>query len=204
MGKKSASENIACPESELLASVASGNERAFGRLVDEWWSIVFMHVLAFTKSTGVAEEITLDIFEKLWRKREKLKDVENFRDWFYIFCRNQLISYSRKKSAYQKQALNPHELVDGEILPGKILELEELANLIKAGISRLKPHQQKIFLMSRQHGLTHEQIALKLGLSKHTVKGHMVNSLNFLRRFIQEHGGTAHCELLIPSAIFFF
>jgi RNA polymerase sigma-70 factor (ECF subfamily) len=170
-------------EIELLQLVAQGNERAFGALVDLHWEGVYRHALTYLKSPELAEETTLDVFEKIWHKREQLINVKIFADWLFIVGRNTFISRTRKKIAAIPA---PDAWTEDVVVPDKSLELRDLANLLEQGIRQLTPQQQEIFRLSREEGLTHEEIAQRLGLSKHTVKGHLVNALNSLRSFLQE------------------
>jgi RNA polymerase sigma-70 factor (ECF subfamily) len=52
---------------------------------------------------------------------------------------------------------------------------------IQSLLSELTPRQKEIFLLSREEGLTHDEIAKRLGISSNTVKNHIVTTLNFLR-----------------------
>ncbi len=176
-------------ERALISRVAASDERAFGTLVNRYWQAVYEHAITYLKSSALAEETTLDVFEKVWRKREKLGEVESFKDWLFIVGRNEFVSRLRKKIAEQPEPGSLEWWVEEVNVPGQSLELRELSQLIEAGIERLKPHQKEIFRMSREEGLTYEQIAQRLGLSKHTVKGHLVNTLNFLRQFLKERTG---------------
>jgi RNA polymerase sigma-70 factor (ECF subfamily) len=174
-------------EHALLMRVAASDERAFGTLVNRYWQAVYEHAITYLKSPLLAEETTLDVFEKVWRKRDKLAEVDSFKDWLFIVGRNEFISRLRRKIAEIPQPGSTEWSIEEVQLPGKSLELQELSKVIAAGIERLKPHQKEIFRLSREEGLTHEQIAQQLGLSRHTVKGHLVNTLNFLRQFLKDH-----------------
>jgi len=171
----------------LLLRVSDSDERAFGQLVTLYWSSVYEHALTYLKSPMLAEETALDVFEKIWHKREKLPEVDSFKDWLFIVGRNQFISRLRKKLAEPPKPGSPEWWVEEVHVPGASMELKELSRIIEAGINSLKPHQKEIFRLSREQGLTHEEIAERLGLSKHTVKGHLVNILNHLRQYLKKN-----------------
>lgn len=135
-----------------------------------------------------AEEITLDIFEKIWHKRLKLKEVERFQDWLFIVTKNELIARLRKKIVDDKVDRTNHIVSEDIYFPGKALEMQELTTLIEKGVEQLTRQQREIFQLSRKEGLSHVEIAEKLGLSRQTVKGHIVNALNFLRKFLRDNG----------------
>ncbi len=175
------------PEGELLALVAEGNEPAFRRLVDRYWAKVYGNTMALVKSAPVAEELTQDIFLKIWKGREKLGQVENFRTYIFVVGRHQVISAMRRKMDPSPSGEPDDDALELRLVPDRQLELKETEAVIREAVAKLTPKQKLVFEMSRMEGLTHEQIATRLGLSKETVKGHMVLALNFLRNYLSNH-----------------
>ena len=185
-------------ESCLLKAVANGDQRAFRSLVEAYWSQVFGNTLALVKSTAIAQELTQDIFLKIWTQREKLATVNSFVHYIYVVGRNQVISAMRKKVAVTV-SVDDEDLAESLFLPDLQFECKETHNLIWGGVEQLTPQQKLIFKLSRLQGLSHEDIATQLNLSKNTVKVHMVAALNALRVYIKEHVG----ELLTLVVLFF-
>ncbi len=173
-------------EKGILAQVAEGDTRSFSLLVDAYWNKVYSHALSFVKSPEAAQEITQDIFVKIWDKRAALPGIESFKDYLYITGRNMIISQMRKKIMAPLPTVECKEREDMQ-LPDLQLEYKNTYELIRRGMQQLTPQQQKIFRMSREEGMTHEQIAEKLGLAQNTVKWHMVIALNTLRTFLSHH-----------------
>jgi RNA polymerase sigma-70 factor (family 1) len=184
-------------EQDLLKQVSEGNEQAFTRLVDHYSRKVFVHLLTFTKSYESAEELAQDIFLKIWNHRAELSKIKSFSDYLFIVSRNHLISFLRKKLPV---IVEPGiDLIAGQTMqPGEQVELKELQQRIENSIQHLRPQQQKVFRMSREQGLTYQQIAEQLAISPETVKWHLAEALNQLRIYFREHG-----DLLILSWIAF-
>jgi RNA polymerase sigma-70 factor (ECF subfamily) len=61
------------------------------------------------------------------------------------------------------------------------IEFKELNNRVALLLDKLTPRQKEIFLLSREKGLTHEEIAKELNISTNTVKNHLVTALAFLK-----------------------
>jgi len=89
-------------------------------------------------------------------------------------------AYTRYLKYRSPTAVDAHELDD-------LLTASELQNSIQLGISLLPPQQQRAFRLSRDHGLTHEQIGRLIGVSKKTVKDYIVRSIAFLRQHLAQH-----------------
>ena len=170
-------------ESELLIQVASGEQKAFTVLVDYYWNKVYSHALAYSKSVTRAQEITQDIFLKVWHKREALTEVRDFKSYLFILGKRHIISSMRKKleSLTGEDLLETREDIH---IPDQQLEYKETWNRILEGIEKLPAVRKVIFKKSRLEGLTYEEIAESSHISKNTVKEHIVLALNFLRTYI--------------------
>jgi RNA polymerase sigma-70 factor (family 1) len=172
-------------ERQLLNAAASGDEKAFRVLIETHWKRVYFNTLALVKSPAIAQELTQDIFIKLWQQRDKLTTVESLPHYIYVLGRNQTISFLRKKIA-DTSPISPEAVIEDVLLPHLQLEAKDAYKLVLEGIEQLSPQQKRIFHMSRIDGLSHEEIASRLQLSKNTVKVHMVIALNFMRTWIKE------------------
>jgi RNA polymerase sigma-70 factor (ECF subfamily) len=125
----------------------------------------------------------------VWNQREKLAEVESFPNWLFILGRNQLLSEIRKKILSTAEiAPETHHLPDDLMLPDQQYELRQTYQVIMQGVSRLSEQQKTAFTLSRLEGLTYEEVAEKMGISKRTVRFHMVLALNALREYAREKG----------------
>ncbi|MGN6401239.1 MAG: RNA polymerase sigma-70 factor [Flavisolibacter sp.] len=173
-------------EQELLAQVAGGDTKAFALLFEQYQDKVFSHALTFVKSVEEAEEHTTDIFMKVWEHRQQLPAVQNFKSYLFIVGRNHLVSAIRKKLMVTVEVPQDH-LLENILLPHKQYDVKEMHNIIMQGIEKLSVQQKKVFTMSRLEGLSYEEIATQLAISKRTVKFHMILALNFLREYARYH-----------------
>lgn len=73
----------------------------------------------------------------------------------------------------------------------------EIQVYIQQTIDRLSPQQRKVFILSRQEGLKHQEIAEKLGVSINTVRTHMGEALRFLREEIGRKYGSLGTAILV-------
>jgi RNA polymerase sigma-70 factor (ECF subfamily) len=183
-------------EKELLLAVASGDQSAYRSLVDLYWKRVYGNTLALLKRPESAEEITQDIFLKIWQQRERLSTIENFAVYIYVIGRNQVLAALRKKIRELSLEL-PEQAADDAILPNDKLEMQELHRIILEGVDQLPAIRKKVFNMSRFEGLSYDEIAERLQISRNTVKDHIVNALNFLRNYISERAGKNLLLLII-------
>lgn len=176
------------PENEkaLLLRLANGDQEAFSMIVDCYRNRIYAHALTFVKSCEDAEEITQDIFLKVWDQRHRMGEIENFKGYLFILSRNQLISAIRRRVAREISGEVP-ESNDSGLLPDEQFQLKETGQLIQSGIERLPPQQKAVFTMHRFEQLSYEEISQRLHISKSTVKFHIILALNSLREHIRKH-----------------
>jgi len=61
----------------------------------------------------------------------------------------------------------------------------ESENLVSQAIAKLPPQQQMVFKLSKQEGLSREDIACQLHISPNTVKNHLSNAIKFIQIFLR-------------------
>jgi RNA polymerase sigma-70 factor (family 1) len=173
-------------ERPLLHLVAKGDETAFAILIARYRKRVFTHSLTFAGRYEEAEELTQDIFIKVWQNREVLTTLDSFVDYLFIISRNYLISHIRKR-VREEVPPDPETLADELVAPDLQLQVKELEGLIGSGIARMPAQQQTVFRLSRQEGLSYEEIASRLAISKSTVKWHIIAGLNSLKQYVRPY-----------------
>lgn len=172
----------------LLDQIAAGDETAFNLLLDRYWNRIYAVALAYTKSPVVAEDIVQEVFLKLWQKRQTLPVVEKVDNYLFIITRNEVISAMRKKGpALPLGHQLANLLTENGPQPEDRLSLKEIQELIGKGVQQLPAQQQQAWKLSRESGLSHEEIARQMQLSKNTVKNHLVRAISFLRAFLHQH-----------------
>ena len=180
----------------ILRLVAAGDERAFARLLRLFGDTVFSQAIAFVKSAPQAEELTQDIFMRVWRSREKLVEIESFENWLFIISRNLIFDSfkTRVNSPLPFAGSGPHTDM---LTPDLQTEHRDTYQLLLRGIDQLPEKRRQVFRMSRLEGMTHEQIAQTLGIHKVTVAQYIVKSLSFLKSFLEEHTGDTILVILL-------
>lgn len=176
-------------ERELLQLVAEGDELAYKKIFTHYWNSIFSAALVFTKSREIAQDLTQDIFARIWIKKEKLTEVENFEGFLFITGRNMIFDRLRKKvfTVENENYLTEYFEEEGLLAPHYGVELKEMEEIIHRGINILPERQRKAFYLSRFQGLRHKEIALKMGISQESVKSHIVRAVGKLRQYLAEH-----------------
>jgi RNA polymerase sigma-19 factor, ECF subfamily len=175
-------------EQEWLRQVAEGSETAFKSLFDAYWDHLYTVSVCLTKSVELAEDMVQEIFLKIWIKRERLSDVKEFGDYLFIVARNHIYNALKKEQMEHRLRQPVLDWFEGQReSPEQQLLFKESSQLIRQAIGRLTSQQQAIYKMTREQGLSHEQVAKELNISPNTVRNHVVNSLKIMREYLKDH-----------------
>lgn len=172
----------------LLHKLAAGDINAFNQLFKVLWDKVYSAALVLTKSSELAEDISQEVFLRLWQNRSNATSIENLEAFLFITARNLIYTrLSRIKLEAAYSTYLRHQVVKPESDTEMKTDLLQLRTIIDTGIRQLPPQQQKAFRLSREKGLSHEEISQQMGVSRATVKDYIVKAIAFLRKYLQEH-----------------
>ena len=172
-------------DEDLLLQVAQGSQAAFRLLYDRYRNKIFSISCKIIGTRSAAEDVVQDVFIKLWLKKESLPEIEHFEAYLNVMARNHIFNYLRKianeKSFFQKPKIKPVQQNNEGL--DKVC-YKELESLVQKTIDLLPPQQKKAYNFSRIDGLKHEEIAERMGISKSTVKGHIIGALNQIKNAV--------------------
>lgn len=170
----------------MLHQLASGDEIAFRQLYDNYWQNIYQVAFMFTKSVDLAEDMVQDVFMKLWIKREELVKVENLRSYLFIIARNHIFNELRKRTTDVSFTNHLHEyFCETKETPEQKLLQRESEQIMDRIIEHLPQRQRIIYQLSREEGLSRNEIAGRLGIAPNTVRNHLARALEMIRHELQ-------------------
>ncbi|WP_157307941.1 RNA polymerase sigma factor [Chitinophaga tropicalis] len=90
-------------EKDVLTRIAAGDEEAFSLLFNHYRNRIYTIAYKLTESAPLSEEILLDVFLKVWLKRERLSELEHFTAYLFTITRNHVFS-TLKQLSLRRQA----------------------------------------------------------------------------------------------------
>lgn len=171
---------------ELIERLKNGDMVAFDTIYKQYCSRLFGFVYSLIKQESDAEGIVQEVFVKIWESRHKIENYSTFDSFLFTIAHNTTISLLRKR-LNEKKYLEYLKSVQVEISSSDIIEeihFNELKEKFNRLIKRLSPRQKEIYLLSREDGLTHKEIAKKLGISQNTVEVHISKAIKFIKNNI--------------------
>jgi len=175
-------------EKELLLQIAQGDRDAFRVLYTAYFPYVQQYVSLFEPTRASLDELTQDVFVRIWEKRARLNGVESFKNYLFLVTRNVVFNFIRALKVRQKvQELNESTDLATNELEHDLLFRQYYRIAIEA-MDKLPPGRRKVLKMSIDDGLTLDEIALQLNITRAGVKKQLYAATAFVRQYLQEHG----------------
>jgi RNA polymerase sigma factor (sigma-70 family) len=175
-------------EKELLLRIAQGDRDSFRVLYTAYFPYVQQYVSLFEPKGASLDELTQDVFVRIWEKRVRLNGVESFKGYLFLVTRNVVFNFIRALKVRQKvQELDESTDVVSNELEHELLFRQYYRIAIEA-MDKLPPGRRKVLKMSIDDGLTLDEIATQLNITRAGVKKQLYAATSFVRQYLQEHG----------------
>lgn len=175
-------------EKELLFLLQNDDVKAFDCIYWKYNQAIYRNVLKIVKNIEESENLLQEVFFTLWDKRQSLDIEKPVNNWLFVVSYNKSITYI-KKSLNEKiasQQLEPNFLNNDDDDSLRIKK-ESQFKILEEAISMLSPQKRKVFELCKNQGKTYEQSAIELGISKHTVKEYLSDSIKAIKKYADEH-----------------
>jgi RNA polymerase sigma-70 factor (ECF subfamily) len=176
-------------EKGLLLQISEGNEKAFKVLFVKYYEQLFNYIFSFIKVRHIAEEIVMDVFLKIWVGRDIIIQIEKFDSFLFRVAHNKSIDFLRsvaRDPKFQDLLWDQIELINNVQADSSVL-MHEYESKLREAVSLLSPQRKKIYQLSREQDMTHDQIAAQLNLSKSTINNHIVEAQRFIRTYLSKN-----------------
>lgn len=162
-------------------------ETAFKSIVQSHSDTLMRTAMHITRHQQSAEDIVQEAFLRLWKDRNKIISY-NMGGWLYTVTTHlayKHIKKTKRNSIYATlNNAKQHWHTDVE---DRLLQKENQNTYVTA-YRRLPERQQAVYRLSREQGLSRDEIACQLSISPNTVKNHLVKAIQFMKDQIQTYG----------------
>ena len=152
----------------------------------ELFESIHVHLIRFawryTFDEETARDLVQDALLKIWQMRSTLDEHRSLRALLYVMVRNSALNHRRAhRELRHPQSVDSRWEPEGDVSLEEDADARMLAQRLDGWIDQLPDRRREAFVLSRFHGMTHEEIASLMGLTSRTVNTHIVLALKDLR-----------------------
>jgi RNA polymerase sigma-70 factor (family 1) len=192
-------------ESAILQRLKNGDNTAYKEIYNRYHSRLYYYVLKFLKDPDLAEDVIHDVFLKLWEVREQINPNLFILGYLYRISRNMVYKMIKKIATEEDLRSKIIFFIDeAQSLTESKVQWDEYATLLEGAINQLPPQCRRVFKLCREEGKTYDQTAALLGISKHTVKEHMMMAMKSIKQYFFNHADivfTLTFCIMLPEGI---
>lgn len=188
---ESESEN----DKQLVLKLKENDIKAFDTLYHRYSKKLLHFSFSLLKNKEDSNEIVQEVFFRIWKKKNDIDTSKSFKSYLFTISYNLIIDQLRLrlKEKEFRESLVSYFNSEALILTNEF-DYNALNAQMKKAIDELPQKRKQIFVLSREIGLSHREIAAKLGITIKTVENQINLSLKHLKNQLGKD--------LIPGLLF--
>lgn len=183
-----------------MLQVREGNAAAFETLVEKHQKRLVMVLEHLVSDRTQAEDLAQDVFLRVYRARERYVPTAKFSTWLYTITHN-VASNAIRKSSRRKEVnlvsspsgsvpVRPLDTMakdKSNLMPARLADQNEMANVIHEAIQALGPRQRMAMLLSKYEGMSYNEIAGAMELTTQAVKSLLSRARGNLKESLEPY-----------------
>lgn len=167
--------------------MAENKKKTIVQVLTESYGDLVKHL---ARRFGTATDIH-DVVQDTYLRAEKMPpdmDVQNLRAYVFRMANNIAIDHLRRKSAQTRyfEPLGDRDSLCADASPEQTADFRQRIAILENVVANLPPRQREVFLMHKFDGLSHSQIAERLGITKSAVEKLIIKALATARARLDE------------------
>jgi RNA polymerase sigma-70 factor (ECF subfamily) len=183
----------------LIQAAQAGNEVAFRRLVERHQRRAFAIAFGMVRDENDARDLVQEAFLRVYRSLDKFHGESSFFTWFYRIVTNLAIDFMRRPGRKEAELVDRAERSDiaeeAEIPfisridgaePLDALQRRRLGERLWAALEALPPYHRGVVLMREVEGMSYEEMAQAMNVSKGTIMSRLFHARQKLQRALAD------------------
>ncbi len=162
-------------DQQIISDYLKGDNKSLEILIKRYLRPIYGFVYKYAGNVQEAEDITQDVFIKMWRHLGKYNKNKNFKTWIFSIAKNTCIDWLRKK-----KTISLSEIEIGE--SDNFFEHASISQLLESATEKLLPKYQTVLSLYYNDDLNFREIAERLKESPNTVKSRHRRALIMLKK----------------------
>jgi len=163
-------------DSELIAKCKSGNADAFKSLYEKYSGRVYAFTLRMCGNNDTANDLTQEVFIKVWEGIGSFKGDSAFYSWLHRICINAFLMKLRTDKNYEKKIA---ESANNALMLA--YTNDDFSLDMEKALQKLPSQAKLIFILHEIEGYKHKEISQMLNIEEGTSKAHLHKARKILR-----------------------
>jgi len=180
----------------LLEAARGGDGDAFAAIVRQFQTPIYHFLLRMVRRAGIAEDLSQDVFIRLWRHLDEIQSVELLGGWLHRVAANAVIDHWRREESRERRlrVLREHPVARYTVKPSSRMESRETLTVVRAAVEALPAKLRSVLLLRTQEGLSYDEVADMLGMSVHAVRSRLFRARQELHRLLKQGKAADYLE----------
>jgi len=194
--KKQSESYLSDPDVLLMLEFKAGDKTSFEKLMRKYFPRILNFIYRFVTDRALAEDLTQDVFMKVYDAASSYSPKAQFKTWLYIIARNISLNEIRKRRhkvvsldeilVSQEGAMHRQVGDDSAVAPDQRMMHRERVAAVRKAIEGLPENQKMAVILRRYEKLSYEDIARTMGLSLEAVKSLLSRAKDNLKTSLQK------------------
>jgi RNA polymerase sigma-70 factor, ECF subfamily len=171
---------------ETVIRLKNGDKSSFNHIYRMLYSSLLNFSMRHLQSEQDAEDITQNLFMKIWEQRNKINEELNFKSYLFKIAKNDICNVFKKRTygvRYCNHVIESGIYQEATKYAEEKYEYREELNLVSKLIDKFPPKQKLIFKLNKIDGFSQNEIAAMLDLSVRTIENNVFRSMKRLRPY---------------------
>ena len=173
-------------EELVSAHIHTRETQHFAQLYKRYYQKVYAHCLSFADENIQAEDLTQDVFERVFHKLDTFTGNSRFATWLYAVCRNYCLTEYIREQKRSQATFNYGRTSDDVMHPDTVSILEQQLALLELALTNLSDDDRQLLSARYEQGNSIDQLALMVQASPSAVKMRLWRVRERLRQAIQQ------------------
>ncbi|HEX9504022.1 MAG TPA: RNA polymerase sigma-70 factor [Patescibacteria group bacterium] len=170
------------PDNDLILQFNHGDTEAFTAIYNNYYLTLYYFVKKFIPEREDVEDITADIFIKLWRMHANFDNIKNIEAFLYITGRNACLDFLRYLQRHDEKQKELLHILLKDSVEGVQEDLKaEILKSIYKEIEKLPRSCRNVFKMAYLEEMSNSEIAEHLQINNQSVRNHKQRAIKLLR-----------------------
>ena len=185
----------------LVRRARSGDQRAFGLLVQRYQKKVYAIALGMVKDAEEAMDVSQEAFVKVHRYLDRFKGDSSFYTWLYRITTNTCIDVLRRRGVTSSDSVEYDDSVQMDVAdadlgllssqmdasPSRSLLRRELGEKLEEALGQLPEKHRAILLLRELEGMSYEDLSRTLDIPKGTVMSRLFHARAKVQRLLSDY-----------------